>query len=122
VLVLKAAGLDIGEADAAATAVERGDARGQFHGMPVDLFFDSIPRHEAAATRTREVVLHGTRVRVLSPEDTAVFKLLFFRGKDWLTSSGCSASPAPGWTGATCGAGWSTRWAKTTSAFASGMS
>ena len=26
--------------------------------------------------------LHGTRIRVLSPEDTAVFKMLFFRGKD----------------------------------------
>lgn len=76
------AGLEIDRALALQTAVERGDARGRYAGMPVDLFFNSIPVHERAATRTREVVLHGQRVRVLSPEDTAVFKLLFFRGKD----------------------------------------
>ncbi len=26
--------------------------------------------------------MHGTKIRVLSPEDTAVFKMLFYRGKD----------------------------------------
>lgn len=56
--VLIAAGLRIDRAEAIATAAER------------------------AATRTVEVTLHGERIRVLSPEDTAVFKMLFFRGKD----------------------------------------
>jgi hypothetical protein len=28
------------------------------------------------------VTLHDVSIRVLSPEDTAVFKMLFFRGKD----------------------------------------
>ncbi|MFT3713056.1 MAG: hypothetical protein QM817_35835 [Archangium sp.] len=76
------AGLEIDEPLALQTARDRGDARGLFHGMPVDLFFNSIPVHERAATRSREVTLHGAQIRVLSPEDTAVFKMLFFRGKD----------------------------------------
>ncbi len=79
---LISAGLQIDRSGALQTAVERGDARGSFQGMPVDLFFNSIPVHERAANRTREVTLHGERVRVLSPEDTAVFKMLFYRGKD----------------------------------------
>lgn len=79
---LIAAGLEIDRSLALSTAVERGDARGAFHGMPVDLFFNSIPVHERAASRTVEVALHGQRVRVLSPEDTAVFKMLFYRAKD----------------------------------------
>ncbi len=79
--VLIAAGLRIDRAEAIATAAERGDARGRFHDLPIDLFFNSIPLHERAATRTVEVT-HGERIRVRSPEDTAVFKMLFFRGKD----------------------------------------
>lgn len=79
---LIAAGLMIDRASALNTAADRGDARGMFQGLPVDLFFNSIPVHERAATHTREVTLHGVRVQVLSPEDTAVFKMLFFRGKD----------------------------------------
>lgn len=80
--VLIEAGLQIDRKGALETALERGDARGSYDGMPVDLFFNSIPVHERAATRTKEVPLHGQRIRVLAPEDIAVFKMLFFRGKD----------------------------------------
>jgi hypothetical protein len=80
--VLILAGLRIDRSVALQTAVERGDARGHFASMPIDVFFNSIPVHERAARRTRQVVLHGRRIRVLSPEDTAVFKMLFHRGKD----------------------------------------
>lgn len=79
---LVGAGLQIDEALSLETAIERGDARGSFQGLPVDLFFNSIPVHERAALRTRDVTLHGVGIKVLSPEDTAVFKMLFFRGKD----------------------------------------
>ncbi len=80
--VLRAAGLDVDVAAAVASGAERGDAHAHYQGMRVDLFFNSIPLHESAATRTVAVALLGSRVNVLSPEDTAVFKLLFFRGKD----------------------------------------
>jgi hypothetical protein len=60
------AGLSLDTAVSLASATERGDARGSFQGLPVDLFFNSIPVHERAAKRTREVTLHGTKIRVLS--------------------------------------------------------
>jgi hypothetical protein len=79
---LVAAGLSIDLPEATRRASERGDARGSFQGLPVGLFFNSIPAHERAATRRKRVLLHGTAIDVLAPEDTATFKLLFFRGKD----------------------------------------
>lgn len=79
---LIAAGLLVDRAEAVRSADERGDARGSFQGMPVDLFFNSIPAHERASARTREVTLHSEKVRVLAAEDIAIFKMLFFRGKD----------------------------------------
>ena len=80
--VLIAAGLRINRAVALETAADRGDARGSYEGMPIDLFFNSIPVHDRAEGRTRAVALHGVHVQVLSPEDTAIFKMLFYRGKD----------------------------------------
>jgi predicted nucleotidyltransferase len=65
-----------------ATAQERGDARVFYEDVPIDLFFISIPLHESAAERTVPVTLLGQTIRVLSAEDLAVLKLLFFRGKD----------------------------------------
>lgn len=38
--------------------------------------------HDAAARRAVAVTLLGTTIRILSAEDLAVLKLLFFRGKD----------------------------------------
>lgn len=80
--VLIDAGLSIDRSSAIGSARERGDARGTYSGMPVDLFFNSIPTHERAFRRLKNVTLHGVPIQVLSPEDTAIFKMLFFRGKD----------------------------------------
>jgi hypothetical protein len=79
---LIAAGLEIDRAAFRRTALERGDARGRYEDIPVDLFFISIPLHESAAHRTARVTLMNSPIRVLSAEDLTVFKLLFFRGKD----------------------------------------
>jgi hypothetical protein len=50
--------------------------------MRVDVFVPSIPFYdEAARTRVRSGS-HGQEAWFLSAEATAVFKLLFFRGKD----------------------------------------
>jgi len=80
--VLISAGVQLDREQALATARERGDARGLYADMPVDIFFLSIPLHESAARRTVEVHLLGRVVRILSAEDLVIFKLLFFRGKD----------------------------------------
>lgn len=76
------AGLEIDPAAALQSGAERGDARGSYCGVPVDLFFISIPLHGSAARRTSEVPLLGGTIRILSAEDLTLFKLLFFRGKD----------------------------------------
>lgn len=80
--VLINAGLSIERSSAINSALERGDARGSYSGMPVDLFFNSIPTQQRASRRIKNVTLHGVPIQVLSPEDTAIFKMLFFRGKD----------------------------------------
>jgi hypothetical protein len=53
-----------------------------FDRIRVDLFFNSIPLHDAAARRTVRKPLLGRSVPMLSAEDTILFKLMFFRGKD----------------------------------------
>lgn len=50
---------------------------------PVDLFFDSVPVHEAAARHRRTVPFAGTRIPVLGPEELTVFKAMFDRTRDW---------------------------------------
>jgi len=82
IAALVGAGLEIDATAALRSGAERGDARGAYQGVPIDLFFVSIPLHESAARRTSEVPLLGSTIRILSAEDLTVFKLLFFRGKD----------------------------------------
>jgi hypothetical protein len=81
---LISAGLQIDRAGALRTARERGDARGTFQGMRVDLFFNSIPLHDSAAARVRRVPLANGEAWILSAEDLVVLKLMFYRGKDLL--------------------------------------
>lgn len=80
--VLVEAGVRFDRAAALRAAAERGDARGVYGSIPVDVFFTSIPLHESAARRVVEVSLLGQTIRILSAEDLTVLKMLFFRGKD----------------------------------------
>jgi hypothetical protein len=81
---LEAAGLEI-DRQAARLADETGDVLiGHSGGLRVDLFTPSIPfSWEALKTRRRLAGPSG-EAWYLSPEATAVFKLLFFRPKDVL--------------------------------------
>lgn len=51
---------------------------------PVDVFFAASPFHLDAGARARTVDFAGRAVRVLGPDDLAVFKVLFDRSKDWV--------------------------------------
>lgn len=69
------------------TAIERtrhdGMFVGRWDGMRIDVFLPSIPfSAEAGRTRTRLTDEAGWSGWFLSAEALAVFKLLFFRGKD----------------------------------------
>jgi len=80
--VLRQAGVRLDPHEALDSARVRGDARGFFGDMPVDVFFLSIPLHRSAAARTVAVTMLGRPLQILSAEDIVVLKLLFFRGKD----------------------------------------
>ncbi len=53
-------------------------------GTPIDLFFAADAFHFDAAGRCRSVPLAGHTLRVLSPDDLAVFKAMFDRPRHWV--------------------------------------
>lgn len=50
---------------------------------PLDLFFSYTELHDACSERRRSVPFGRERLLILSPEDLAIFKVLFDRDKDW---------------------------------------
>jgi hypothetical protein len=50
---------------------------------PLDLFFSYNELHDACLERQKRVPFGGERIVILSPEDLAIFKVLFARDKDW---------------------------------------
>ncbi len=81
--VLRELGIEIDVSAAEARAKRDGMFVGRWDGMRIDVFLPSIPfAHEAANTRIRITDAHGWSGFFLAAEAVAVFKLLFFRGKD----------------------------------------
>ena len=65
--------------------VERdGQTRLWWDGVPVDVFLNNLPLHEAAAEGIVWVPLEGRQIPVLDCASLAIFKSLFDRGKDWV--------------------------------------
>ena len=64
--------------------VERdGQTRLWWDGVPVDVFLNNLPLHEAAAEGVVWVPLEGRRIPVLDCASLVIFKSLFDRPKDW---------------------------------------
>jgi hypothetical protein len=83
IAALRSIGIDIDAEAATARAREQGMFIGRWDGMRIDVFLPSIPfAHEAARTRINITDETGWSGWFLSAESIAVFKLLFFRGKD----------------------------------------
>ncbi len=83
IAVLRQLGIEIDLAVAVARASRDGMFVGRWDGMRIDVFLPSIP-FALEARRTRILVTDATGWSgwFLSAEALAVFKLLFFRGKD----------------------------------------
>ena len=65
-------------------AVRRdGQTRLFWDGVPVDVFLNNLPLHEAVATKLVWVWLEGRKVPMLDCASLVVFKSLFNRTKDW---------------------------------------
>jgi len=60
-----------------------GQVRLWWNGTPLDLFFDYIRVHRAAAAGARVVPLAGRQIPVLGPVELVVFKAVFDRTKHW---------------------------------------
>ena len=60
-----------------------GQVRLFYAGTPLDLFFDYVALHAAAARHRRTVPFAGTRIPVLGPTELAAFKAMFDRTRDW---------------------------------------
>jgi len=83
VATLTTLGVNVDADSAVAHAREDGLLVGRWDGMRIDVFVPSIPfSREAERTRIEITDAQGWRGWFLSAEAIAVFKLLFFRGKD----------------------------------------
>ncbi len=67
----------------AATIAREGQIRLWWESTPVDLFFDYVEVHAAAARNARLVAFAGTQIPVLGPIELAIFKAMFDRTRDW---------------------------------------
>jgi hypothetical protein len=60
-----------------------GQARLDWDGIPVDVFLNNVPLHEAVAEAVVWVPLAGREVPVLDCASLAIFKAFFDRTRDW---------------------------------------
>lgn len=75
-------GVRVGDADI--EAVERdGQTRLFWDGVPVDVFLNNLPLHEAVAGAVVWVPLEGRQIPVLDCASLVIFKSFFDRTKDW---------------------------------------
>ena len=63
-------------------AREEGQFRGRLEGIRVDVFVSTVPFYKELKRRVRNAALLGRPLKILSPEDLVVLKLMFFRRKD----------------------------------------
>lgn len=76
-------GVSVSESDRA--AIERdGQARLDWDGSYLDVFFATLDLHREMATSAREVDFGPVRIPILSPEHLIVCKAIFDRPKDWV--------------------------------------
>ncbi len=76
-------GVSIAASDRA--AIERdGQARLDWEGSYLDVFFATLELHQEMATRSREVAFGPVSIPILSPEHLIVCKAIFDRPKDWV--------------------------------------
>jgi hypothetical protein len=75
-------GVTITAGDVAAV-VQGGQARLWWDGVPVDVFLNNLPLHEAVASAVVWVPLQGRQVPMLDCASLVIFKAFFDRTKDW---------------------------------------
>ena len=80
---LRHLGVSVSEADRA-TIARDGQARLDWDGSYLDLFFATLDLHREMAERSREVSFGPVPIPILAPEHLIVCKAIFDRPKDWV--------------------------------------
>lgn len=70
-------------ADDIATVRRNGQTRLFWDGVPIDVFLNNLPLHEAVASAVVWVPLEGRQVPMLDCASLVIFKTFFDRTKDW---------------------------------------
>jgi hypothetical protein len=83
VWLLQDLGCEVDSAAALASLRDHGFCRARYQGIPLDVFLPSIPFYDLAKARRRQVPMEGHPVWVWDAETLAVFKMMFFRRKDF---------------------------------------
>jgi hypothetical protein len=87
-------------------ALEREEqVRLDWDGTPLDLFFSYNELHHACVERKRVVPFGRERLTILSPEDLAIFKVVYARDKDWRDLREMLLAQGPD-LDASCAIGW----------------
>ena len=76
-------GVTVSQADRDAISRD-GQARLDWEGSYLDLFFATLDLHHEMAERSRQVSFGPVQIPILSPEHLIVCKVVFDRPKDWL--------------------------------------
>jgi hypothetical protein len=76
-------GVRVTDADRAAIAQD-GQARLDWDGSYLDVFFATLDLHQEMVGRSRSVRFGPVEIPILSPEDLIVCKAVFDRPKDWV--------------------------------------
>jgi hypothetical protein len=80
---LRYLGVSVSDADHA-TIARDGQARLDWDGSYLDLFFATLDLHREMAERSREVSFGAVPIPILAPEHLIVCKAIFDRPKDWV--------------------------------------
>jgi hypothetical protein len=80
---LRYVGVSISETDRT-TIARDGQARLDWDGSYLDLFFATLDLHREMAERSREVSFGSVPIPILAPEHLIVCKAIFDRPKDWV--------------------------------------
>jgi len=82
--LLRALPPEVAQPEGTAEVIARdGQVRLWWAETPIDLFFDTVPLHDAAARHCARVSFARTQIAVLGPVELAVFKAMFDRTRDW---------------------------------------
>jgi hypothetical protein len=81
---LLAAGIPFDYERVRSRAERDGQARFNWDGTFVDLFFMNVPFHGESASRVRRVPFGNAEINILACEDLVVYKAMFNRPRDWV--------------------------------------